>query len=288
MTSESRANCPNRGEERQRRLMNPANASTSFAASWMQRVLDQQVSESETDIQSRPGEDRASPEIQRSAADEITETFDVEDRPNTEIPNLTTSGRQGSAGGGQGSAGGRQGSTGGQRQRTGHDLCPKCSRAGHSAIACPRCLRCDTYGHDAATCTWCHQCQSERCKDICRDCRSPHTHTMMCPFSQRVMREVLGNPNASYEHRSSRFQRAVKHLKHVQEEMDAEAEEQAQERGDKRSKGKERAGTQKPGGESSGTQNTGVEGSGATGGTTGGGNNPPPNPPGGNTGRTDR
>ena len=88
------------------------------------------------------------------------------------------------------------------------------------------------------------------------------------------MREVLGNPNASYEHRSSRFQRAVQHLKHVQEEMDAEAQEQAQERGDKRSKGKERAGTQKPGGESSGTQNTGGEGSGATGGTTCGRNNP--------------
>ena len=197
----------------------------------MQRVLDQQVSESETDsLDSRQGGERVSPEKQRTAADEITETFDVDDCPNAAIPNPTTSGGQGSAGGGQTTTGGGRGSagnsqtttgggqgttsgrrqgTGNERQGTGPDLCANCHRAGHSAIACPRCSRCDTYGHDATTCTWCHQCQSERCKDICQDCRSPHTHTMMCPFSQRVMREFIDNPNASYEHRSAWFQRGI-------------------------------------------------------------------------------
>ena len=230
-------------------------------------VRNQQLLESETDEESRQGEDRASPEAQRPAADEITETFDVEDRPKTATPNPMGGCNPGNSGGGEQ----RSGSN---RQRTGLDLCGHCRQAGHSTIACPRCTCCDTYGHSAETCTWCHQCQSEHCKDICRNCRCPHSHTMMCPFFQRVMREFLPNPNASFEHRSTRFQRAIQHLRHVQEEMDAAAEQQAEDRGDKRSKGKERANTQKPGGESSGTQNTGGTGSRATGGTADGGNNP--------------
>ena len=98
LASESQANSPGRGgEQTQRRFIIPANAQSSFAASWIQRVLDQQVSESETDsLDSRQGEERVSPEEQRTAADEITETFDMEDRPNTAIPNPTTSGSQGS------------------------------------------------------------------------------------------------------------------------------------------------------------------------------------------------
>ena len=311
LASESRANSPNRGEERQQRLMNPANAQSPFAARWMERVLNQQLSESETDsLDSRryEGEERVSPEEQRTAADELTETFDVEDSPNTAIANPTTSGGQGSAGsgqtttgGGQGSAGagqttpsGGQGSTvggrqsaGNERQRTGPDLCTNCHKSGHSAIACPRCSRCDTYGHNAATSTWCQQCQSEHCKDICRDCRSPHTHTMMCPFIQRVLREFLDNPNSSYEHRSARFQRGIQHLRDVQEEMDAEAEQQAKDRGDKHSKRKGRADKQNPGGESTRSQNQGGgenNGTGTGGGTIEGGNDPPPDPPGGNSG----
>ena len=222
LASESQANSPGRREgERQRRFINTTNAQSSFAASWMQRVLDQQVSESETDsLDSRQGEERVFPKEQRTAADEITETIDVEDRPNTAIPNPTTSVGQESAGGGQTTTGGGQGTTGGggqstgnERQHTGPDLCANCQRAGRSAIACPRCQKCDTYGHDTATYTWCHQCQSERCRDIGRDCRSPHTYTMMCPFIQRVMREFLDDPNATYEHRSSRFQRGIQYLK---------------------------------------------------------------------------
>ena len=58
-----------------------------------------QLLESETDEESRQGEDRESPEAQRSAADEITETFDVEDRPKTAIRNPTGGSNPGNFGG---------------------------------------------------------------------------------------------------------------------------------------------------------------------------------------------
>ena len=100
------------------------------------------------------------------------------------------------------------------------------------------------------------------------------------------MREYFADPDRSWSHHSTRFQQAVRHLLLVQAEWAAEEEEQVQEQGGKRSKGKEGAGMQKPGGESSGTQNPGGEGSraGTAGGITGRGNDYPPNPPPGQSG----
>ena len=85
----SQSGSPERGREW---LVNPKDASTPLAARWMQRVRDSQVeesqtAESQTDDESRQGESRTSPNPQRAMADEITDTFDVEYRPNTAIQN---------------------------------------------------------------------------------------------------------------------------------------------------------------------------------------------------------
>ena len=239
----------------QERLVDPKNASTLLVARWMQRFRNSQIEgsqteESQTDDESRQGDTRASPNPQRTAADEITETFDVEYRPNTAIQDPAGTEEQGTGGSSR-----RR--TGSERQHTGPDRCTNCHKAVHSAIACPRCTRCGTYGHDNKNCHWCHQCQASRCKDICPTCRSPHTHTMMCSFFQRVMKEYFADPYRSWSHRSSWFQRAIQHLRHVEAEWGAEDEEQAQEQGEKRSKGKERVGTQYPGGDGSGAGTAG-------------------------------
>ena len=101
--SESRAPTPKAqtsGRGRQW-LANPGNAQSNFAASWLERVRNQQLLESETDEESRQGEDSASLKAQRPAADEITETFDVEDRSNTATPNPTGGSNPGNSGGGE-------------------------------------------------------------------------------------------------------------------------------------------------------------------------------------------
>ena len=79
------------------------NASTPLAARWMQRFRDSQIEgsqteESETDDESRHAETRASPNPQRTAADKITETFDVEYRPNKAIQDPTGTEGQGTGG----------------------------------------------------------------------------------------------------------------------------------------------------------------------------------------------
>ena len=61
------------------------------------------------------------------------------------------------------------------------------------------------------------------------------------------MKEYFADPDRSWSHRSSRFQRAIQHLRHVEAEWGAEDEEQALEQGEKPSTGKERVGTQNPG-----------------------------------------
>ena len=90
------------------------------------------------------------------------------------------------------------------------------------------------------------------------------------------MKEYFADPDRSWSHRSSRFQKAIQHLRHVEAEWGAEDEEQAQEQGEKPLKEKERVGTQNPAGEGSGA--------GTARGIIGGGNDPPPNPPAGQSG----
>ena len=66
----------------QERLVDPKNAATPLAARQMHRFHDSQIAgsqteESQTDDEYRQGDTQASPNPQRTAADEITETFDV-------------------------------------------------------------------------------------------------------------------------------------------------------------------------------------------------------------------
>ena len=142
-TTGSRAPSPRLGSPERGRewLVKPKNASTPLAARWMQRVRDSQIEKyhtekSQTDDESRIGETQTSPNPQRTAADEITETFDVEYRTNTAVPNPAGTEGQGTMAGG----GGQRSS--GKRQHTGPDRCTACHRARHSAIACPRWTRC--------------------------------------------------------------------------------------------------------------------------------------------------
>ena len=88
---------------------------------------------------------------QGTAADEITQYLDTENRPQTAIPPQ----------GGSRRAGAKEKDLRNLSQRFSPDRCTQCHRAGHSAIACPRCLKCQTYGHDKSACTWCYQCQSD-------------------------------------------------------------------------------------------------------------------------------
>ena len=89
-----------RGQER---LVDPKNASTPLAARWMQRFRDSQIEgsqteESQTDDEPTQGDTRASPNPQRTAAEEITETFDVEYRPYTAIQDPAGTEEQGMGG----------------------------------------------------------------------------------------------------------------------------------------------------------------------------------------------
>ena len=121
---------------------------------------------------------------QGTAADEITQSLDMENRPQTAIPPQ----------GGSRRAGAKAKDLRNLSQRSGPDRCTQCHRAGHSAIACLRCRKCQTYGHDEASCTWCYQCQSDRCRDICAKCREAHTHSFTCPLAQRAMVVLTKKP----------------------------------------------------------------------------------------------
>ena len=130
-TTGSRAPSPQLGSPERGRewLVNPQNASTPLAARWMQRVRDSQIEESQTeesqtDDESRRGETRTSPNPQRTAADKITKTFDVEYRSNTAVQNPV--GTEG-----QGTTGGSRQRSSGERQHTGPDRCTNCHKAGH-------------------------------------------------------------------------------------------------------------------------------------------------------------
>ena len=112
-------------------------------------------------------------QAQGTAADEITQSLDTADRPQTAMPPQGASGRTAA----------KEKDLRNLAHQSGLDRCTQCHRAGHSAIACPRCRKCDTYGHDEASCTWCYQCLSERCTQICAKCRTPHSHSFTCAAS---------------------------------------------------------------------------------------------------------
>ena len=69
---------------------------------------------------------------QGTAADEITQSLDVENQPQTAIPPQ----------GGSRRTGAKEKDLQNLAQRFGPDRCTQCHHAGHSAIACPRCLKC--------------------------------------------------------------------------------------------------------------------------------------------------
>ena len=83
---------------------------------------------------------------QSTAADEITQSLDVENRPQTAISPQGASRRPAA----------KTKDLRNLTQRSGPEKCSNCHRAGHSAIACPRCKKCLTYGHDESACTWCY------------------------------------------------------------------------------------------------------------------------------------
>ena len=146
---------------------------------------------------------------QGTAADEITRTLATENRPQTAIPPQGTSRRPAA----------KAKDLRNLAQRSGPDRCSQCHRAGHSAIACPRCLKCQTYGHDESSCTWCYQCQSDRCKEICVNCRGAHTHNFTCPLAQRAMVILRKQPNGPWSSHSARMQRILRQMQEVWEEV---------------------------------------------------------------------
>ena len=149
---------------------------------------------------------------QGTAADEITQSLDTENRPQTAIPPQ----------GGSRRAGAKEKDLQNLSQRIGPDRCTQCHRAGHSAIACPHCRRCQTYGHDESACTWCYQCQSDRCKDICIKCRGAHTHNYTCPLTQRAMAILTREPRGPWSSHSPRMQKILRQMHDVWEEVQAD------------------------------------------------------------------
>ena len=108
------------------------------------------------------------------ATDEITQSLDTPDRPQTAIPPQDASRTKAA----------KEKDLRNLAQRPGLDRCTQCHHAGHSVIACPWCKKCQTYGHHESSCTKCYQCQSDRCKEICVKCHGAHTHNFICPLAQ--------------------------------------------------------------------------------------------------------
>ena len=134
-----------------------------------------------------------------TAADEITQSLDTADRPQTAIPPQGASRRTAA----------KEKDLRNLAHGSRPDRCTQCHRAGHSAIACPRCRKCDTYGHHEASCTWCHQCLSELCAKICAKCCTPHSHSFTYPLAQRAMVIMSSEPNGSWESHSQRMRRSL-------------------------------------------------------------------------------
>ena len=182
-------------------------------------------------------------QTQGTAADEITQSLDTADRPQTAIPPQGAS-RRTSA---------QEKDLRNLAHRSGPDQCTQCHRAGQSAIACPRCRKCDTYGHEEASCTWCYQCLSERCTQICAKCCTPHSHSFTCPIVQRAMVILSSEPNGPWESHSQQMRRALRQISLTLQEVDADirAREEEATRGNRdRGKGREDPGPTE--GESSG------------------------------------
>ena len=192
---------------------------------------------------------------QGTAADEITQSLDVENRPQMTIPPQEGSRRVGA----------KEKDLRNLAQRFGPDRCTQCHRAGNSAISCPRCLKCQTYCHDESSCTWCYQCQSYRCKEICVKCRGAHTHNLSCLLAQRAMAILSREHGVPWTSLSPRMQRILRQMYEVMEEVLADVDAYREVENGTRDKGKGRADPGPTGGKCSGA--------------AGGGGKPPSPPP---------
>ena len=201
---------------------------------------------------------------QSTAANEITQSLDVENRPQTAIPPQGASWRPAA----------KTNDLRNLAQRSGPDKCANCYCAGHSAIACPRCKKCLTYGHDESACTCCYQCQSDRCKKICVKCRSAHSHNFSCSYAQQAMVILHSQPEGPWRSKSARMQKVLQQMKEVRDEVEADIEAFEEKERGTRDKGKGRAELGPSGGESSGA--------------AGDGGKPPSPPPEKNAGRQSR
>ena len=201
---------------------------------------------------------------QGTAADEITQSLDTENRPQTAIPPQ----------GGSRRLAAKAKDLRNLAQRPGPDKCTNCQRTGHFAIACPRCMKCLTYGHNESACTWCYQCQSDRCKDICIKCRGAHTHNYTCPLAQRAMAILTREPRGPWTSHSPHMQRILRQMYKVWEEVQADVDAYEEEERGTGDKGKGRADPGPAGGESSAA--------------AGSGGKPPSPPPENNAGRQSR
>ena len=201
---------------------------------------------------------------QGTAADEITQFLDTENRPQMAIPPQGGSRRPAA----------KAKDLRNLAQRPGPDKCTNCHRTGHSAIACPRCMKCLTYGHDESSCNWCYQCQSDRCKDICIKCRGAHTHNCTCPLAERAMAILTREQRGHWTSHSPRMQRILRQMYKVWEEVQADVDAYKEAEMDTRDKGKGRADPGPIGGEPSGA--------------AGGGGQPPWPLPGNDAGRRSR
>ena len=211
-------------------------------------------------------------QTQGTAADEITQSLDMANRPQRTIPPQGASRRTTA----------REKDLRNLAHRSGTDRCTLCHQAGHTAIACPRCRKCDTYGHDEASCTWCFQCLSKRCTQICAKCRTPHSHSFTCPIAQRAMVILSREPNGPWKSHSRQMPRALRQISLTLQEVDADIRVREEEAtGANRDKGKGREEPGPAGGESGGAASG--ESSGAA---SGGGQ--PPSPPGNEAGRQSR
>ena len=198
---------------------------------------------------------------QGTAADEITQSLDTPDRPQTAIPPQGASRRKAA----------KEKNLRNLAQRPGPDRCTQCHRAGLSAIACPWCKKCQTYGHGESSCTWCYQCQSDRCIEICVKCHGAHTHNFTCPLAQRAMAILSKEPQGPWASHSPWMQRILRQMSELCEEVQADVDANEEAEKGTRDKGKGRTEPGPTAGESSGA--------------AGGGGGQPPSPPTGNEAR---
>src|SRR5947209_471904 len=164
--------------------------------------------------QDRPAMPLPNPPLQPSAALEMTQSLDEQERPRTAIgPEVETRASETTQ------ATPRPERPVGLNDRDNWPQeCGHCRRTGHSTIACPWCETCNTFGHDAASCRGCAQCRARHCRQKCRQCRARHTHLITCP----EVAQTLGMAETSNE------EDMPENLRHILRQMRQNVREQYQ------------------------------------------------------------